>query len=79
MAALREVQQLQELARSGKVLAALELADIYRVKSLRELLAVICPGVEAPPPDVFDCVADAYQLKQLRDVGKRPNPVLKRD
>jgi hypothetical protein len=72
VAALREVQQLQELARRGKVLAALELADIYRVKSLRELLAVICPGVETPPVGAFDCAADAYRLKELRDVGKRP-------
>jgi hypothetical protein len=72
VAALSEVKRLQALALEGKVLAALELADIYRVKSLRELLAVICPGVDTPPVGAFDCAADAYRLKELRDVGKRP-------
>jgi hypothetical protein len=65
VAALSEVKRLQALALEGKVLAALELADIYRVASLRELLGVICPN-GLPSVGTFDCAADAYRLKELR-------------
>lgn len=76
VAALREVQRLRELALDGKVLAAMELAEIYKVRSLRELLGVVCPH-ELPSPDVFDVCCDAFDLKARADARKRPTPALK--
>lgn len=77
MAAMKEIRALQKLVLEDfKVLAALELADIYNVRTLRELLVVVCPN-SLPSPEVFDCVADAFSLRQVRDIGKRPAPALR--
>lgn len=65
-AAVKNVKELISSATRGDVMAALELAQLYRVESVSELVAVVCPegGMSVA---TFDAVADGYALKLWKE------------
>jgi hypothetical protein len=73
VAAVKEVHRLKELVFSGEVLAAMELAEIYKVTRLEELLLVVT--VHRPRHvEIFDCCADGYALYEATKSHEGRNP-----
>jgi hypothetical protein len=65
-AALKDVKSLIGAVLDGDVLAALELAQLYRVESVAELLGVVCPE-GGPSVKAFDACADGFSLKRWKE------------
>ena len=66
-----DVRALVSKAEQGDPLAALELAQLYKVQSVTELVGVVCPLVP-PTVEAFNACADAVALKRELEARKRP-------
>jgi hypothetical protein len=68
MAALKDVKGLIGRVIEGDVLAAVELATLYRCGSIGDLIEVVCPTLD-PSPELFNACADGWALRDR--VGPR--------